>query len=73
MRAEFHHPVAGNLFGTALISLLLLPIQIAPHDLPLARTLWTIVLRAYATVVIVGLLLRTLTGIARGELKTLTG
>lgn len=42
VRAEFHHPIAGNLFGTALISLLLLPIQIAPYDLPLARTLWAV-------------------------------
>ena len=25
VRAEFRHPIAGNLFGTALISLLLLP------------------------------------------------
>jgi tellurite resistance protein len=37
---EFHHPIAGNLFGTFLISLLLLPIVIAPVSLPLARALW---------------------------------
>src|SRR5947209_13587840 len=34
---EFRHPVAGNLFGTFLISLLLLPIAIAPMSLMAAR------------------------------------
>lgn len=38
--AEFRHPIAGNLFGTILISLLLLPIVLAPVSLPLARVLW---------------------------------
>lgn len=38
--AEFCHPIAGNLFGTALISLLLLPILLAPHNLMLAQGLW---------------------------------
>jgi tellurite resistance protein len=41
VRAEFRHPVAGALFGTALISLLLLPILLAPVSLPLARGIWT--------------------------------
>lgn len=40
VRTEFRHPIAGNLFGTALISLLLLPIVIAPYSLLLARVLW---------------------------------
>ncbi len=42
VRAEFNHPVAGNLFGTAFISLLLLPIVVAPYQLAVARTLWTV-------------------------------
>jgi tellurite resistance protein len=40
VRAEFHHPIAGNLFGTFLISLLLLPIIVAPASLLLARAMW---------------------------------
>ena len=40
VRAEFSHPIAGNLFGTPLISLLLLPIPLAPLSLTLARVLW---------------------------------
>lgn len=40
--AEFQHPIAGNLFGTFLISLLLLPILLAPVSLPLARGLWAL-------------------------------
>jgi tellurite resistance protein len=40
VRAEFRHPIAGNLFGTALISLLLLPILLAPYSLIAAQTLW---------------------------------
>ncbi|MCJ2051035.1 SLAC1 anion channel family protein [Methylobacterium sp. J-070] len=40
VRAEFRHPIAGNLFGTPLISLLLLPIPLAPFSLTLARVLW---------------------------------
>lgn len=40
VRAEFNHPIAGNLFGTALISMLLLPILIAPYELVLARAIW---------------------------------
>ena len=40
--AEFHHPIAGNLFGTVLISLLLQPIVIAPVNMLTARILWTL-------------------------------
>jgi tellurite resistance protein len=40
VRAEFAHPVAGNLFGTPLISLLLLPLLLADISLPLARLSW---------------------------------
>jgi tellurite resistance protein len=39
--AEFRHPIAGNLFATILISLLLQPIVIAPVSLATARILWT--------------------------------
>jgi tellurite resistance protein len=39
---EFRHPIAGNLFGTILISLLLLPITIAPYALHLAQALWVV-------------------------------
>ena len=38
--AEFRHPIAGNLFGTFLISILLLPIVIAPVSLVAARIMW---------------------------------
>ena len=40
VHAEFQHPIAGNLFGTAIISLLLLPIIIAPVALRLAQGMW---------------------------------
>lgn len=40
VRSEFRHPIAGSLFGTILISLLLLPIVIIPVSLLLARILW---------------------------------
>ncbi len=39
---EFNHPIAGNLFGTLLISLLLVPITIAPYALRLAQGLWIV-------------------------------
>jgi tellurite resistance protein len=42
VQAEFRHPIAGNLFGTFLISLLLLPIVLAPFSLVLARVVWAI-------------------------------
>lgn len=38
--AEFKHPIAGNLFGTFFISLLLLPILIAPVNMLAARVIW---------------------------------
>lgn len=38
--AEFRHPIAGNLFGTVPISLLLLPIVVAPYMRLLAQVLW---------------------------------
>ena len=40
VRAEFRHPITGNLFGTVLISLLLLPIILAPVNLRLAQGVW---------------------------------
>jgi tellurite resistance protein len=42
VRAEFNHPVAGNLFGTPMISLLLLPLLFAPYSLALARASWAL-------------------------------
>src|SRR5450755_562810 len=39
--SEFRHPIAGNLFGTFLISVLLLPIVIAPVNLLIARLMWS--------------------------------
>jgi tellurite resistance protein len=40
VRAEFNHPVAGNMFGTPLISILLLPMLMAEVSLPFARAMW---------------------------------
>jgi tellurite resistance protein len=42
VRAEFSHPVGGNLFGTPLISLLLLPFLLADFSLALARLAWVL-------------------------------
>ena len=42
VRTEFRHPIAGNLFGTVLISLLLLPILLEPFAHRLAQVLWGI-------------------------------
>ena len=42
VKAEFHHPIASNLFGTVPISLLLLPILLAPYSLFLAQAMWGI-------------------------------
>lgn len=42
VKAEFAHPIAVNTFATAWVSLLLLPIVLAPFNLVLARTLWAI-------------------------------
>lgn len=40
VRIEFAHAVTGPLFGTPVISLLLLPLVLAEYSLPLARALW---------------------------------
>ena len=40
--SEFRHPIAGNLFGTIFISLLLIPILIAPFAHRLAQIIWSI-------------------------------
>lgn len=40
VKAEFNHPIAGGLFATPLISLLLLPILLVDLDLALARAVW---------------------------------
>jgi tellurite resistance protein len=42
VKSEFRHPIAGNLFGTILISLLLLPIVMAPVSLRLAQGMWIV-------------------------------
>src|SRR5580698_4461279 len=42
VRNEFRHPIAGNLFGTILISLLLLPIVLEPFSHLFAQVLWGI-------------------------------
>ena len=42
VRTEFRHPIAGNLFGTVLISLLLLPIVLEPFGHRLAQVLWVL-------------------------------
>lgn len=42
VRAEFNHPVASNLFGTPMISLLLLPFVLVDYSLPLARLSWVL-------------------------------
>ena len=40
VREEFRHPIAGNLFGTVLISLLQLPIVVEPFAHRLAQVVW---------------------------------
>ena len=42
VRAEFNHPIAANLFGTPMISLLLLPFLLAEYNLSLARLSWVL-------------------------------
>ena len=42
VRAEFNHPIAANLFGTPMISLLLLPFVLADYSLALARLSWVL-------------------------------
>ena len=41
VRREFHHPVAGNFFGTIAISLLLLSAVVGPYSPPAAQAIWT--------------------------------
>lgn len=40
VRAEFQHPIAGIIFGTVFISLLLIPIPISDYSLTLTRGIW---------------------------------
>ena len=42
VRAEFRHPIAGSLFGTLIISCLLVPLVLAPVALRLAQGLWAV-------------------------------
>jgi tellurite resistance protein len=42
VKAEFANPIAGNLFGTPLISLLLLPFVLVDYSLELARLAWVL-------------------------------
>ena len=55
VQAEFHHPVAGNFFGTIAISILLLSAVIAPYSAPLAHLAWTVGLLATFALSFVGL------------------
>lgn len=60
VHAEFHHPVAGNFFGTIVISVLLLSAVVGPYHAPAARAIWTVgVLATFAlSFVVVSRLLR---------------
>jgi tellurite resistance protein len=40
VKAEFRHPIAGNVFGTVFVSMLLLPLVLAPVSVEFARALW---------------------------------
>jgi tellurite resistance protein len=40
VKAEFQHPIAGNMFGTIFVSLLLVPFVVAPMSRLVARILW---------------------------------
>ncbi|MDM0110042.1 SLAC1 anion channel family protein [Variovorax sp. J22R24] len=42
VHAEFHHPVAGNFFGTIVISVLLLSAVAEPYSAPAARAMWMV-------------------------------
>lgn len=42
VRAEFHHPVAGNFFGTIAISVLLLSSVAAPYSTGAAQAAWAL-------------------------------
>lgn len=41
VHAEFHHPVAGNFFGTIVISMLLLSAVVGPYSAAAANAIWT--------------------------------
>ena len=41
VHAEFHHPIAGNFFGTIAISVLLLSAVVEPYGVAASRALWT--------------------------------
>jgi tellurite resistance protein len=41
VHAEFHHPVAGNFFGTIVISVLLLSAVVGPYSASAGRAIWT--------------------------------
>jgi tellurite resistance protein len=42
VHAEFHHPVAGNFFGTIAISVLLLSAVVEPYSAGAAQGMWTV-------------------------------
>ncbi|QVW21874.1 SLAC1 anion channel family protein [Pseudomonas hormoni] len=42
VKAEFQHPIAGNLFGTLFISLILIPNPVSVYSLSVARWIWAI-------------------------------
>jgi tellurite resistance protein len=42
VHSEFHHPVAGNFFGTIAISVLLLSAVVGPYGASLARAAWVV-------------------------------
>lgn len=42
VRAELQHPIAVNTFATFWVSMLLVPLLLAPHNLMLARVSWAI-------------------------------
>jgi len=42
VRAEFHHPVAGNFFGTVVIAILLLAAVAEPYSASAAQVIWTL-------------------------------
>jgi tellurite resistance protein len=42
VHAEFHHPVAGNFFGTIVISVLLLSAVVGPYSASAARVIWIV-------------------------------
>jgi tellurite resistance protein len=42
VRAEFQHPIAGNFFGTIVISMLLVAAVVEPHSAPAAQAIWTV-------------------------------